>query len=194
MKHKLIPLKNLARITPGYPFRGKINEVKNSGIFSIQMKDTFRDTGIEWSKCIETVLPGKRSPYWLQPSDILVAARGNQNYAVQVGQGIAERKAVASPHFFIVSNTKPEVAAEYLTFALNYGPCQSYFRREAEGSLTKSIRRPILENAPIPLPSFEIQLSIVAIVKTVQKERKLAEDLIQNGETLLHSLANQFAK
>ena len=32
------------------------------------------------------------------------------------------------------------------------------------------------------------------IAKTIQKERKMAEDLIQNGETLLHSLANQFAK
>ena len=194
MMHNLIPLKKLACVTPGYPFRGKIDEFPNSGIFSIQMKDTSRNSGIEWSKCTETELPGKRNPYWLRPSDILFAARGNQNYAVHVSTELADRKAVASPHFFVISQIKTRVIPEYLTFALNYGPCQSYFRREAEGSLTKSIRRPVLENAPIPLPSMEQQLLIVAVAQMVQQERNLAEDLIKNGESLLHSLANELTK
>lgn len=184
-------LKDLAKIVPGYPFRGKIDEVSGSDITAVQMKDASHDSGIDWENCIETELPGKRQPDWLTPSDILVAARGNLNYAVQVGEGIASRRAVASPHFFVVSPIDDRLDPEYLAFALNHGPSQNHFRRESEGSLTKSIRRSVLENAPIPLPPLEKQRSIVGIAQTIQSERTIAQNLITNGDRFLKALANQ---
>jgi len=191
MNTEPIALKNLAKIVPGYPFRGKIDEAPGSSVTAVQMKDASHTNGINWGLCIETELPGKRQPYWLSPNDILVAARGNKNYAVRVGEGLGGRQAVASPHFFVVSITDDKLDPEYLEFVLNHGPCQNHFRREAEGSLTKSIRRPVLENAPIPLLPLEKQRSIVGIANTIQRERAIAQNLIHNGEKLLNALANE---
>jgi hypothetical protein len=81
-----VKLKQLASINAGYPFRGKIPEVAGSSVVVVQMKDASPADGIRWSSCLETRLTGKRQPDYLSPGDILVAARGNHNYAVSVDQ------------------------------------------------------------------------------------------------------------
>ena len=95
-------LKHIATINAGYPFRGKISEVPGSGVVAVQMKDVSLTEGICWSDCIQTELTGKREPDYLTTGDILVAARGSHNYAVQVDQALATtgKQAVAAPHFF----------------------------------------------------------------------------------------------
>src|SRR5690625_6257947 len=77
-------MNKLAKIIAGYPYRGKILEVPGSAVVAVQMKDVSLTEGIRWSGCLETELTGKREPDYLTTGDILVAARGSHNYAVQV--------------------------------------------------------------------------------------------------------------
>lgn len=192
MKRKTLTLKHLSSINAGYPFRGKIPEAGGSGVVVVQMKDTSYRRGINWQSCIEAKLSGKREPDWLQPGDILVAARGSHNYAVQVDDTLLATayQAVAAPHFFVVRTNKAQILPEFLAWLLNQKPCQRYFEQNAEGSQTKSIRRRVLEDTPIALPPLEKQQTIIHLADTIRKEQQLIEQLLHNGEQLLSVIAN----
>jgi len=194
MKREELVLKNAARIEAGYPFRGKIPEDATSEVLAVQMKDTHSQTGVDWESCIRTELTGKQPSQWLEEGDILLAARGNQNYAVLINASIGERRAVAAPHFFVIRCDRELLLPEFLHFLLNSASCQRYFQRESEGTLTKSIRRSTLENAPIAIPDLQTQYSLVRLSETLFEERRQAEALIRNGDQILNAIANDLFK
>ena len=183
-------LKQLAHINLGYPFRGKISETEEADVLAVQMKDVASNSGVNWLGCVKTELGGKRKPDWLQLGDILFTARGSNNYAVQIDETVADYQAVAAPHFYVVRIKNDTLLPEYLTWLLNQEPCQRYFQREAEGSLHKSIRRSVLENTPIALPTQEKQRAIIGFANTLKRENQLLEQLVQNGQKMMQTIAN----
>ncbi len=185
-------LKQIATINAGYPFRGKIPEVTDAYVAVVQMKDVSLTEGIRWSGCITTELTSKREPDYLTAGDILVAARGSHNYVVQVDQALVStgKQAVAAPHFFVVSLKKKDILPEFMVWLLNQEPAQRYFEQNAEGTLTKSIRRSVLEEAPVVVPPLVKQRAIIAMAKTLAEEQKLIQTLIKNGERMMGSIAN----
>jgi hypothetical protein len=190
---KLNSLDEIATVNAGYPFRGKIPEQPDGETCVVQMKDVSLQAGIQWAQCIKTDVSGSREPDGLAAGDILVAARGNRNYAVLVGDDCPTGKVLAAPHFYVVSIKGPDVLPAYLVWWLNQGQCQRYFEQNAEGTLTKSIRRTVLECTEIVVPSLEQQHIIVALASTVAKERQAAEQLIANGEQMLAAIARDLA-
>ena len=185
-------LKQIATINAGYPFRGKIPEAAGSSVVAVQMKDISLTEGIRWSECIETELTGKREPDYLTAGDILVAARGSHNYVVQVDQALllTGKQAVAVPHFFVVSLKRKDILPEFVVWLLNQEPAQRYFEQNAEGTLTKSIRRSVLEEAPVVIPTLAKQRAIIAMAKTLAEEQRLIQTLIKNGERMMGAIAN----
>ena len=127
-------LDQITKISAGYPFRGKIPEVPGSPVVAIQMRDVSLTEGVCWSGCLPTALTGKREPNYLAPGDILVAARGSHNYAVQIDQTLRDsgKQAVAAPHFFVVRLTDESVLPEFLVWLLNQAPAQRHFEQNAE--------------------------------------------------------------
>lgn len=183
-------LSNISEILVGYPFRGVLKEVPKTNIYVVQLKDSSKEDGINWSTCLETELTGKRKPDWLKTNDILFSTRGRNNHAVLVGEIPEGIKVVASPHFFIIKCNNKKLLPEYLTWLLNQPPCQRHFKREAEGSSTKIIKRTVLENTPITIPSPTKQKSIVNLVNTLKKEQQILKQLIDNGETMMNAIAS----
>lgn len=184
-------LKQVATIESGYPFRGKISEVQDSEVLVVQMKNISPVDGVDWSGCVATHLTGKREPSWLQSGDILVAARGSRNYAVKVDlkELPAGLRVVASPHFFVINIKNNVVLSDYLVWFLNQAPCQRYFEQNAEGSVTKSIRRSVLENVPVAVPPLKKQQAVIGLADVLHQERRTLEQLLQNGERLMGNLA-----
>jgi hypothetical protein len=196
-----VKLSAIATINAGYPFRGKIPEVPGSAMVAVQMKDVSLTEGIRWSGCLETELTGKREPDYLTTGDILVAARGRHNYAVQVDQALAStgKQAVAAPHFFLVrlkrdSLKKKDILPEFVVWLLNQAPAQRYFEQNAEGTLTKSIRRSVLENAPVVVPPLAKQRAIIAMANTLSDEQRLIQKLVNNGERMMNAIAKDLFK
>lgn len=189
-------LKQIASINAGYPFRGKIPENHDSTIIAVQMRDISLTEGVNWAGCITTNLTGKRAPDYLQEGDILVAGRGNHNYAVLVDINHANKtlgstvEAVASPHFFVVRVTQQNILPEFVAWLLNQPYCQRYFEQNSEGTLTKSIRRSVLEDTPVVIPPLEKQQTIIALAKATHEKHKLMQQLIQNGERTMNAIAN----
>lgn len=184
-------LYQVATISAGYPFRGKIPEYPEGNLAVVQMKDTSSEFGVDWMSCLRSEATGKKAPDWLQTGDILVAARGNQNYAVLVDTRHAPLPAVAAPHFYVVRPQSDALIPEFLAWQLNQQPCQRYFELHAEGTLTKSIRRQVLEEALIGLPSLAEQQTILAMARTLQEERQLMQLLQHNGEQMMHAIATR---
>ncbi|WP_199529037.1 restriction endonuclease subunit S [Pseudoalteromonas sp. bablab_jr010] len=185
-------LKQVATINAGYPFRGKIPEEPGSAVVAVQMKNVSLTGEICWSDCIETELTGKREPNYLATGDILVVARGSHNYAVQVKQSLISsgKQAVAASHFFVVKLEQKSILPEFLVWLLNQAPAQRYFEQNAEGSLTKSIRRSVLEDIPVIVPPLAKQQSIIEMANILDVEQRLIQRLINNSERMMGTIAN----
>jgi restriction endonuclease S subunit len=154
------------------------------------MKNVTSAGAVKWQECIETELEGKRQPDFLKQGDILFAARGRRNYAALIDEGIEDRNAVASPHFYVIHIKDKVVLPEFLVWLLSYGPCQRYFEQSAEGTLTKSIRRSVLEATPIKVPDIQKQKALIEMARSVAKEKQILKQLTTNGEAMLNGLAN----
>jgi hypothetical protein len=83
---------------------------------------------------------------------------------------------------------------EFLAWQLNQQPVQDYFKRNAEGSTSKSIRCAVVENTPIIIPSISRQKTISNPNNAVVSERRLAEQLIENGENLMSRICADLLK
>ena len=77
-----------------------------------------------------------------------------------------------------------------MTWLLNQSPCQKYLEQNAEGSMSKSIRRSVLEETPIAIPPLVKQKAIVEMVRALNREQKIIEQLLRNGEQMMSLIAN----
>lgn len=186
---EIILIKDLANITPGYPFRGKITESTDSDILAVQMKDVSIQEGIDWQISIRTELKGKKKPQWLTAGDILFVARGTNNTAIYVDASANNYKSVAAPQFFIIKCNTEKVLPQYLAWYINQPTCQRYFQSSSEGTLHKSIRRSVLEDCPIAIPSLEQQQHIIHLANTLDQEKILLSNLIDNNAKIMATLA-----
>ncbi len=183
-------LSSISDISVGYPFRGAMSEVRETGVHVVQMKNISEKETIDWSSCIETQLTGKRKPDYLKTNDILFVSRGSHNYAVTIEMIPDNKDVVASPHIFIIRTNTNRLLPKYLAWLLNQRPCQRHFMREAEGSITKNIRRNVLENTPIAIPTLEKQQTIIKLAKQLKQEQHILKQLIHNGDTMMNAIAN----
>ncbi len=191
MKEKTLKVlvADIATIYSGHPFRGKIPEKLGGGIHVVQMKNISVDNHINWDSIIETVVTGKKQPDWLIKGDVLFAARGARNYVALIDKNIEQL--VSSPNFYIIKINSEAVLPEFLVWQLNQKWLQNYFDRSAEGTLTKSVRRLVLENAEIHIPPIEKQEQILGLHKTLLQEKRLYSELIENADKLMNSIASE---
>ncbi|WP_150539967.1 restriction endonuclease subunit S [Actinobacillus vicugnae] len=184
-------LSQLAQIDTGYPFRGAVPEQLGSEILAVQMKDVSVQSGINWQHCVPTTLTAKKSPIWLQENDILLTSRGNQIYAVLVDSSVNQYQAVASPHFFVIRADNNKILPEFLAWQLNHSDCQRYFEQNMEGTITKSIRLPVVANTPITLFPMAKQQQFLGLVNSIKQQQDLMAQLIQADQQLINGIFNQ---
>lgn len=181
----------VADIQTGYLFRTKVPENPTGNVVVIQMKDCSAVNGIDWENCVKTQLDQVREHEWLREGDILIPSRGNNYQAIYIDNCIADRQAVASPHFFVIRTTSLQVLPKYLDWWLNLQTSQKYLSQHVEGTITKSIRRPVLQALPLKIPSLSKQESIISIMETLKQERITALRLIENNEQLMNAIAQE---
>jgi hypothetical protein len=182
-----VQLIHVSTITSGHPFRGSVPEKPGSGIRVVQMKNISPHLTVDWDTTIESESVALGQPKWIQQGDILVAGRGNRNYAVLIDQPPAN--VLASPHFFVISVITQIVLPEFLAWQLNQEPIQRYFAGESEGTLTKSIRRKALDETPIAVPSIQKQHQIIGLQAAVRQKRQIYERLMRSEDALMAGIA-----
>ncbi|MAD74562.1 MAG: type I restriction endonuclease subunit S [Rheinheimera sp.] len=180
---------DLVEIRAGHPFRGKIHENDNGNGFAVQIRDIDELHEVDWKTVIPTDVTGSKGPNWLQSGDILFTARGKHNVAAFIKSPPVD--VVAAQHIFVLrAKNLKEVYPEFLVWQLNQKPAQNYFKVNAEGSLQLSIKKSVLENLPIELPSIEKQRAIAGFYNKVKQEKRVLKALIKNREVQMQKIAN----
>lgn len=186
-----LSLGNIAKIYAGYPFRGAIKPDNNTGIYVVQARNINVLGEISTIKMITTELASQKQPNWLKHGDILFLAKGVKHYSVCV-QNLPEQT-VCSPDFFVIrldqTALKTRVMPEFINWQLNQVPAQNYFKASAEGTLTLSIRRKVLEDVPITLLPLEKQQKIVKLYQTAIQEQAVLQRLIVSRQEQLKAIA-----
>jgi restriction endonuclease S subunit len=182
-----IKLRWVSSIVPGHPFRGAMPISIDSGIRVVQMKDLLESGKINWAATTQVSLESKKEPDWLTDGDILFAARSTRNIASLIEN--CPPNILAAPYFYVIRINNKKVLPKFLVWQLNQGPLQKYFQREAEGSITKSIKKSSLEEVEIAVPSIETQQKIISMAEIFDREKEICQKLISNSESIMNSIA-----
>ena len=185
---KVVQLADIADVHSGYPFRGAIKQKPEGEAAVIQIKNVDADHGIDWPRVVRTDLVGRRKPDWLKQGDILFTARGNRNAAASVDQ--LPFKAVSAPHLFVIRLTRQDQALpEFIAWFMNQAEAQRYLSLSATGSYITNIRKKVLEEMLVKLPSIQKQQLIVQLARAARREEQLLEELIENRNQQLRLVA-----
>lgn len=154
----------------------------------LQMRDVDEQWGIAWEEAVRIEPPGKRAPNFLEPGDVLFTSRGTKNLAVAVHE--TPGPAICAPNLFVVRPYQQSTCLPaYLAWYMNQRPAQSYFQRSATGTNILNIRREVVEQLLIPVPSLAEQQAIVGFADAARTERNLLRGLIRNRDQQLEALA-----
>lgn len=186
-KRKL-PLRKLATIQPGYPFRGKLPTDSRGDAYAVQFRhivlgESVSDKG---GNSLDRVkLPGRKRPNYLWPSDLVFMAKGTRNHAAVIAD--VPSNTVCTPNFYHI-RLKPEafrLMPEFLAWQLNHVDAQRYFASCSQGSVAPSITKSQLGELPIVIPSIEQQKLMVKLSDAATREQQLLNELIENRQRML---------
>jgi restriction endonuclease S subunit len=119
----------------------------------------------------------------LKDGDVLFAAKGTKNFAaVYENQNPAS---VASTSFFVLRPTDNKILPEYLAWFLNHPATQKLIKDNARGTAIPSIRKTVLEDLEISIPSIEKQRTVIQLSALVRKENELRMNILQKRKQLI---------
>ena len=189
MPTQLFKLSELADVRSGYTFRGALEHDPSGDVRVLQIKGLRQNATIEPDKLIAITWDARTTAPLLQPGDITVIARGDNNKAALYKD---EHQIVATSQFFIVSAKKSNVLPEYLCWLINLPPSQRNLERS--GSAIQAISKVSLMDMQIPLPALATQQKLIALQGLWDKEDELIANLQTNREKMLQGIYQQLIK
>ena len=123
----------------------------------------------------------------LQPGDVLLAVRGNNNFAVQY-KGII-KPAVASTMFVVIRILDQNlILPEYLTWFLNLSVNQSKLQNKAKGTSILSLSKFDIEDLEIIVPPMQKQKAVLEFDALKKKELTILKKLQELKEKEIQHL------
>ncbi len=187
MQSKIVNLKDILiqqGLYSGYSFRGKIKHVHNGGVRVIQLKDFEDNYSTIGANCYLIESDNIKSKYYLELGDVLFIAKGTNNYAV-VFNSTDDVPTIASSALFLLKINKNLANPDFVAWYINQSKVQNYLKTNESGTYTMSINKTTLEEAPIELPSLEIQTKIATIANLHSKESMISDKLISLNNKLI---------
>lgn len=184
-------LADIADIQAGYPFRGSIKNEKNGSVSVVQAKDISDLGELLLNELVQTELTGKKQPTWLQKGDLLFIAKGMRNFAAHIPDDL--KNITCSPSLFqirIKPSFRSSINPLFIAWQLNQSPVQHYLRKSAEGSTQINIRKPVLGNVELAIPTLERQNIIAKLYNASIKENALLHKLIKNRQQQFNAITN----
>ena len=185
----LTVLVEMASISAGYPFRGKIDQLPKGDVAVIQMRNADPGKGIDWADLSRVELPRALKKAFLRPGDIILSTRGGRNFAYCIDANRGH--VVCSPHFFIIRLTWGSVLPEFLAWQINQKPAQHYFAAGATGTYILNLKRAVVEGLRVAVPSIARQHRIVELDKAARTERSVLNRLVENRTNEMSAIAKK---
>lgn len=181
-------LREIAQISAGHPIRGAVDDLATGDVALLQIRDIDPGSGVAWSDALRVTPPGKRRPNYLMPGDVVFTSRGARNLAAAVMD--VPCAAICAPSLFVIRlDPKRGCLPEYLAWFMNQRPAQDYFLRSATGTSILNIRREVIEQLIVYMPSLHLQRAIIEFSTAARLEREALRGLIKNREQQMEALA-----
>lgn len=186
---KLFTLGQISKISAGYPFRGKIDELPDGRVAVIQMRNVDPIAGIDWPNLSRVELPRANVNAFLIKGNIILSTRGGRNIAYCIEE--RHEQVVCSPHFFVIRAKRQVILPEFIAWQMNQKPAQDHFAAGATGSYILNLKREIVEQLPIVVPPLDEQQLIVELDTAAKAERALFTRLIENRTIEMAAIAKR---
>lgn len=178
-------LNEISDIHSGYITRGKIEASVDGSHYLLQAKDVDGDhlsyRSVDLIRFHPTL---SRTDRCLERGDLVFMARGTRNFTIQLGD--FPEPVLAAACFFIVRIRHPQVFPGYLCWYMNQAPVERYLvRHSGRGVHMPVVRRAVLENIQVPLPSVDTQRKIADMNTLLLKEMDLLQQLGRKRKQLI---------
>lgn len=174
-------IKEVAEIIPGYVFRGAIedNSLGNTAVIQASHIDG-RALMADPESFKRIVNAPERSRAFLEPGDVLIAARGSATGGFKsVVFPRYEKPVIASSSVYII-RLKPEagISPEFLSTYLNSDNGQVDIMKKVVGGVTRAVRGKDIEDLELSIPTIVEQETLVGFRKNIQEQERLLRERI----------------
>lgn len=171
----------VATIVPGYVFRGALVEEAPGVIAVVQASHIDGRALAADPDSFKRVVGGpERSRAFLEPGDVLIAARGSATggFKSVVFLGY-EKPTIASSSVYII-RLRPGsgLSPEFLSTYINSEKGQAELMKTVVGGVTRAVRSKDIEGLEVPVPNATEQETVVALRKNIQEQERILQSRI----------------
>lgn len=130
--------------------------------------------------------------HFLQPGNVIYAAKGSKNFAYAIPQNFP--RAVASTTFFVLKIKTRLIDPYYLCWFLNKSETQKYAKALSKGTAIPSISKTDMEEILIPVPGIEQQKIILQLEDLRNKALNIKNELNEKEAMIYNYRINKFLK
>jgi len=169
-------LKNIADLTTGYSFRGRVPIDPDGSVIVIQAKNISDDGSVQTQDLDKVKEADASEVATLESGDVLLVSRGagTSGFRAAVFEPSIGR-AIASATLQVIHVNDERVLPAYLCAYLNSNRGQADLQKIATGSSVRTVSLGELNELKIPVPKLEDQKRLNGLVKTIHKQRELLE-------------------
>lgn len=183
---KWSPLGAVAGLFTGYPFRTAVRNEPGGTLPAVQLQDlAFRGDELPESVVRVSNADGRYDDYLLEPTDLLFQARGSRHAAELVRM---KGPVISLPGLHIIRSDPNRVLPEYLAWCINHPNTQAAIAAVAQGTHQPFVSKQSLTKLRIPVPTLAIQRQIAEIDRLRAEERRLAAELAEAKDMLVHGV------
>ena len=183
-------LGDLAEVTTGYSFRGKVLPDKDGDLTVLQIKDLNTDGRIDASDALRIRGDRVYDKHLLRAGDVLFQSRGMQNPAALLDEPL---KAVAALGVHIIRPRPDVLLPAFLVWYLNQPRTQKLLRDLSRGSTVPFIAKDDAMDFHVPVPPLAIQQQVIAVDHLRRQEQCLAARLDELRKEYIYNLMRQAA-
>ncbi len=172
-----VPLGEVVAVLPGYAVKGRVEPDPDGRYQLIQGRHLTPGEPYRYApEHFLRINPERAAePYRVRPGDVVLASRGNVNYAVAV---VEVPEPTIAPATFYILHPEPTVNPAYLAWVLEQPPVQMQMAQiRTTGAATPILQREDFKAVRIPLPPLARQAQIAAMAALMGRERGLLRRL-----------------
>lgn len=180
-------IRDLATVRTGYTFRTDGSGEARSGLLGLQIRDIRRVQIVDSSQLSSVEWHGSGDPPILAPNDLVLAAKGERNFAALFVDH--EALVVPSSQLLVLSvKNERETLPAFLCWILNFEPTQRRLAEYQTGTKIPSLSKKALLDVVVPVPPIETQQAILHLQSLRNEEHRLVRELETNRDKMLHGV------
>ncbi|HFQ5327917.1 TPA: restriction endonuclease subunit S [Vibrio vulnificus] len=191
--NKSVMLKDIAQVRVGKSFKTAVVDDKvNGDVLYLSIGDINAGKSVSESSLDRLVSEEGDERYQLKPSSILLPMRGLAMTPLLLKDDFS-LPVITSSHVAIIDCDGSIADPYYIQWYLGGRTIKRYFETITEGSNIKKITKVTLSNAPVELPSLEVQKQIGKVQKNWSLQKIAHEKLIDNGDAYFNEICWKLA-